>query len=204
MKIPLISATILLGLMATPRAASASILYSTTDLGTGYQLQTNGSGQVYGVNGSLGVDYAFDKSPVTSINLRTDNLDGSIQFLTMQNGNHQAGYINNQVYSAGLILYPTLVGANSGWFIQSNVLFNGSPVSDINNQGQVVGISQYSVGQVRSYAAFSDPNGQNRRGLYWKCPGEPPRSPLPRRALPIQPDERNRRSASAYGDSIGG
>jgi hypothetical protein len=47
-------------------------------------------------------------------------------------------------------------------------------------------------------------NGQNRRGLSWKCPGEAPRSSLPRRALPIQPVERNRRSALANGDSIGG
>jgi hypothetical protein len=158
MKIPLIGATILLGLMMASRADAASILYSTTDLGTGYQLQSRASGQVYGVAGLLGVDYAFDKSPVTSINLGPDYFgNGEYQMLSMQNGTYQVGYNNFHSPGVGVFLYPTFEGAYSGWFIRPGG-YPPSPVSDINSQGQVVGTSLYASGQTNTYAAFSDVN----------------------------------------------
>ena len=63
------------------------------------------------------------------------------------------------------MLYPTFEFVNGGWFTQSNFIYshgNGSPVSDINSQGQAVGMSQYLVGQVDIYAAFTGPNLHNQ------------------------------------------
>ena len=81
----------ILGLLAATEV-EAGILYSTTDLGHGYQLQSGAGGQDYGVTGSNGVTYAFDKSPVTSLNVQTQFPNGTEQHLTMQIGSYQVGY----------------------------------------------------------------------------------------------------------------
>ena len=158
MRTQIIVATAILSLVAATRAVAAPI-YTTTDLGAGYQLQAGAGGQVYGVTGAGGAVYAFDKSPVTSIDVQTVLPDGTFHFLTLQNGTHQVGYNDGYSYPAGLILYPTFMSINSGWFLTPyrNI---SSPVSDINGQGQVVGTSQYLLGQSSTYAAFSDPNGR--------------------------------------------
>ncbi len=153
-----IGATLLLCLLAKAEAAP---LYTTTDLGAGYQLRVDGGGQVHGVAGANGAVYAFDKASVTSINLSSYLPDGSIHYVTLQEGSRQASYNNTYAPQVGPILYPAFMSLNSGWFIQPNFNFSTPPVSDINGQGQVIGISQYSIGQTRTYAGFSDVNGQN-------------------------------------------
>ncbi len=139
-------------------STQAAPIYTTTDLGAGYQLQAGAGGQVYAVAGANGAGYAFDKSPVTSIDVQSYLDDGSPQFLTLQNGTHQVGY--NYGYSPvlGSFLYPTGEGFSGGWFIQPGD-HPPSPVSDINSQGQVVGTSRYLEGGY--YAAFSDVNGRS-------------------------------------------
>jgi hypothetical protein len=79
--IALLLATI--GLTASASAASIAPLYSVTDLGQGYTLESNAGGQVYSVAGAGGAVYAFDKSPVTSFNVQTQFPDGTVQHLTM-------------------------------------------------------------------------------------------------------------------------
>jgi PEP-CTERM motif len=165
--IALLLATI--GLTPSASASAFAPLYSVTDLGHGYTLESNPSGQDYAVANSNGsVVYAFDKSPVTSINLRTNFPNGTeeaYQVLTMQNGTHQVGYLSEYLGQAGQILYPTVIADNS-WFIQPSTSRFSSPVSDINSQGQVVGTGQLYANYVppgggQTFAAFSNPNGQS-------------------------------------------
>ncbi len=160
-----INATMLLGLLAISRAEAAPI-YTTTDLGPGYQLQADAGGQAYDLaNADGSAVYAFDKSPVNSINVQTVHADGTFQLLTMQDGTHQVGYNTGLSSQAGTIIFPTFSGINMGWFIQGGLLSTSPPVADINSLGQFVGTSQYapgqtSPGQTSTYAAFSDPTGQ--------------------------------------------
>jgi PEP-CTERM motif len=149
-----------IGLTSSAPAASITTLYSATDLGAGYTLESNSGGQDYGVANSDGsVVYAFDKSPVTTID---DRIDGgahaySYTEFTMQNGQYRAGY--NFDYGGGLtfgIYYPTFEAWSNGWYLPQG----SSPVSDINSHGQVVGMSQI-YGTSEYYAAFSDVNGQS-------------------------------------------
>ena len=159
-------AIILLAMIGLNSAASASAiatLYNTTDLGAGYQLQTDSSGYTSAVTGADGSVYAFGKSPVTSINLRTDfYIHDAYQLLTMQNGSHQTGYIYDFPSGTGIswILHPSFENIFNGW--QTSV--GQSPVLDINSNGQVVGTSlNLVVGSTGPpvYAAFSDVNGQS-------------------------------------------
>jgi hypothetical protein len=165
MKIALIGAAMILGILAAVRA-EAGILYSTTDLGSSYTLETTTGGlatnpysPLYGVANSDGsVIYAFDKSPVTSINLRTNYTpnDYAYQLLNLQNGTHQVGYLSQDITQLGTILSPA-PGGFFDWFTQQNDHF--LPISDINSQGQFVGTSRYTTGPGATFAAFSNPNG---------------------------------------------
>jgi hypothetical protein len=157
-----IKAALILALTASARA-EGSTLYSTTDLGPGYQLQADAGGRVHGVANSDGsVVYAFDKSPVTPISERIDGGSHAYSFTqyTMENGPFKVGYSYD--YGGGLsgtqhyaINYPTFEPWSNGWFVSPGI----SPVSDINSRGQVVGNSLYWNGG--SYAAFSDVNAQS-------------------------------------------
>jgi hypothetical protein len=145
--------------LAAGTFAEAAPIYTTTDLGTSYQLRADAGGQVYGVANSDGsVVYAFDKSPVTEIYERTNTPQGrpyTYYVFTMQNGPHKVGYVYD--YGNGPDgFHPTFEGYTNGWFTPTSQ----SPVSDINSHGQVVGMSLFYQAP-GSYAAFSDPNGQS-------------------------------------------
>ena len=156
----------LVAIGSTPSASASAFapLYSVTDLGPGYSLESNAGGQDYGVANSNGsVVYAFDKSPVTTIDDRINGGSHAESFteFTMQIGRFKAGY--NFDYGGFLpspIDYPTFEPPGNGW----NTAQGYSPVSDINKSGQVVGTSlnlvQGSTGP-SAYAAFSDVSGQS-------------------------------------------
>jgi len=161
-----IGVTMLLCLMAKAEAAP---LYTTTDLGAGYQLQADGGGQVHGVAGANGAVYAFDKSPVSSINERTDTPSqhaDSYHVYTMQSGLYKVGYEYDYGPSLPGNFHPTFENSTSGWFtfpgIFPNTSPNPSPVSDINRQGQVVGTGLLFNGfnGYNFYAAFAEVNLQ--------------------------------------------
>ena len=161
-----------IGLTSSVSASAFAPLYSVTDLGQGYTLETEGqqifdvSKQVYGVANSSGsVVYAFDKSPVTYLDGPPiwSNKDNSFQLLTMQNGSHLASYIDTASNGAD-IRYPTFSWFNGGWAVQTSFSLFISPISDLNSQGQVIGTGQLSypwTGSGPSYAAFSAVNGQS-------------------------------------------
>ena len=92
MKTPLTLAALISAILTTS-ACQAGVLYTTTDLGTGYQFESNAVGQVYGVANSTGsVVYAFDKSPVAAIDLGPTYFGaGQFQVLTLKIGTHQVG-----------------------------------------------------------------------------------------------------------------
>src|ERR1700733_6501040 len=98
MKAPAPAIVLLLATIGLTPLASASTfapLYSVTDLGQGYTLESNASGQDYGVANSNGsIVYAFDKSPVTTIDERINGGDHSESFtvFTMENGQFRVGY----------------------------------------------------------------------------------------------------------------
>ena len=152
-------AAILLSLFSVSRAEAGAI-YSTTDLGTSDQLEANANGQVYGVANSTGsVVYAFDKAPVTAIDVGPINIgNAQYQYLTLEIGTHQVGYINAISPVLGVFLYPTGQGYSSGWFISAGGFSGNSPLLDVNSQGQYVGISQF-YGKAGTYAAFSTLDG---------------------------------------------
>ena len=172
MKYARIVAATFMGIMAAARA-EADVLYSTTDLGRGYTLETTTGGpaytpastydgtvydltaRLYGVANSDGsVVYAFDKSPVTPINVRSSiNSDDSYALLTLQNSTHQVGYLRSN--ENGSVLSP----AGASGFFDWNILTGRLPVSDINSQGQFVGTSAFGNQWYTTFAAFSDPNG---------------------------------------------
>ena len=160
MKCARIVAATFMGILAATRAEAAA-LYSTTDLGASYTLETTTGGYavnpyspLYGVANSDGsVVYAFDKSPVTPINLRTDyQIHDAYMLLTLQNGPHQVGYLSDNYSQSGVLSSP----APNGFFDWSMPTGGTSPVSDINSHGQFVGTSIYGSATI---AAFSDPNG---------------------------------------------
>jgi hypothetical protein len=92
MKNALMGSVFLLALAAFSRA-EASPLYTSTDLGSSYQLLAGAGGNDYGVTGPLGIIYAFDKAPVTHINIQSVSSEStSLQVLTLQDGNFQFGY----------------------------------------------------------------------------------------------------------------
>jgi len=97
-----IGVTMLLCLMAAPRAEAAP-LYTTTDLGVSFQLQADGGGQVYDVAGANGAVYAFDKSPVNQIYDRTDSqlLADTYSVYLLQGGNYETGYMQDQLAGFG-------------------------------------------------------------------------------------------------------
>ena len=157
-------------LVVAPRADAASIQYSATDLGAGFTLQTNPDGSTYGVSNASGTTaYAFDKVPVTPINVRQNDEFNSDRYsiMTMQVGSHQAGFIHDNVaFSEGGGISgfaPTTEGVASGWYIKVEYAQYPSPnfrspVLDVNNQGQIVGVSDIYQAQ-GTYAAFTGING---------------------------------------------
>ena len=159
MKTARIALMTLAGLMGASRTEAAP-LYFTTDLGSSYQLKTDSAGHVYGVaNADGSAVYAFDKSPVTSINQTTETpsqLPDSSYVYTMRNqdGSHQVGYVTSNSGTMGTILRPTLEPAGSGWYTPAD----RSPVNDLNSPGQAVGTSLNPSG-TGYYAAFSDVTG---------------------------------------------
>jgi hypothetical protein len=157
-----------LALAANASASAIAPLYTTTDLGTGYNLLPGAGGSVDGVTGVYSgiaphVAYAFDKSPVTPIDIRIpggSHADSFTQY-TLANGPFQVGYRYD--YGGALpfgMNVPTFEPTLNGWGLGA-----GSPVSDLNVHGQVVGTSltPASLGLPvgTTYAAFSDPNGQS-------------------------------------------
>ena len=159
-----------LGLAANGHASALAPLYATTDLGTGYNLLPGAGGSVDGVTGvysGIGphVAYAFDKSPVTPIDIHIPGGSHADSFTkyTLANGPLQVGYRYD--YGGALpfgMFVPTFEPTLNGWGMAQGT----SPVSDLNIHGQVVSTSLnpsslgLPVGPT-SYAAFSDPNGQS-------------------------------------------
>ncbi len=163
MKTARIALITFVGLMTASRTEAAPLiapLFSTTDLGSSYQLKTDSAGHVYGVaNADGSAVYAFDKSPVTAINLNTNTpsqLPDSAYVYTMQNqdGSHRVGYVTSNSTALGDYLRPTLEPVGSGWYTRPGQ----SPVNDINVPGQAVGTSLNPSG-TGNYAAFSDVTG---------------------------------------------
>jgi len=155
-----IGVTMLLCLMAAPRAEAAP-LYTTTDLGVSFQLQADGGGQVHDVAGANGAVYAFDKSPVNQIYDRTDSqlLADTYSVYLLQDGNHETGYIQDQLAGFGprrVPLFANHTPYHDVWLTPGNP--NDLPVLDINSRGQFVGQSIY-LQKPGSIAAFSDVNG---------------------------------------------
>ncbi len=163
MKIALFGAATILGLLAASRA-EAAILYTTTDLGTSYQLLTTTSGQDYGVTNSNGsVSYAFDKSPVTKIDVEgTSGFGAGYYVLAMQSGFYQVGYNVSESTPGPNVpgFTPSFEGLNHGW----NTTGLPLPVSDINLHGQVVGTGDSSPLGSGTYAAFSAVGEQSHGG----------------------------------------
>jgi hypothetical protein len=129
MKYALIGAAMILGLLAASRA-EAGILYSTTDLGQGYTLESNATQQIldvskplYGVaNANGSVVYAFDKSSATYLDGPPVFLSegNSYQVLTMQSGSHVASYIDT--VSGGVDLrYPSFTSFNGDGRLKSAI-----------------------------------------------------------------------------------
>ena len=154
MKSVIINATTLLAVLTITNVEAAT-LYRSIAPTPSYQLEANASGQVYGVANSNGsVVYAFDKSPVTSINVGPTYFgDDQSQYLTLQVGTHQVGYNSGISPILGVFLYPTGQGFSGGWFTNQFPVLDNPPVLDVNSQGQYVGISQF-YGKAGTYAAF--------------------------------------------------
>ncbi len=155
-----------------PRADASSILYNTTDLGSGFNLQTNPDGSTYGVTNAAGTaTYAFDKSPVTSINIPSQGDPYTVpywkQTLTMQSGSFQVGVKEVQASPLGTFSVPSFATPTNvayGYFPLINNAWIGlypqDTVRDLNAQGQAVGqgvLPETIVdGLARTtYAAFS-------------------------------------------------
>jgi hypothetical protein len=160
MKIATVGAVLLLGLLTATKAEAASILYTTTDLGTSSQTLVGAGGEQYGTTGLNGVIYAFDKTPVTKIDIGGFNvLDNYSYLLTMQAGNFQVGTAHDHPGPGSpFASYPSFLSNSASWLTDSSAV----PVSDINIQGQVVGVgnllSVTASGYVVSsgtFAAFS-------------------------------------------------
>jgi hypothetical protein len=162
-------ATALLALIAS-RRAEADVLYSTTDLGTSYQLQTDSNGHVSSVTNSNGsASYAFDKAPVDQINetVLGGSHAGDYTVYTMSNAAGKVGYIFADHGSLPFpILSPTFEPLLGGWATLPSDSSSLPPVvADMNIKGQVVGRSDFFgppgqvVGESDYYgAAFSDIN----------------------------------------------
>jgi PEP-CTERM motif len=151
MRIALIRAATILGLLTASRA-EAGILYSTTDIGTSYQFLTGSGGQEYGVTGSTEITYVFDKSPVTKIDIESQE-GANFYRLYLQSGSYKVGFGLSEDppgpnYPAA---YPSFMNVNSGW----NTSGEGLPVNDINIQGQVVGVGLLAPVGSGTFAAFS-------------------------------------------------
>lgn len=142
-------------------ASTIATLYTATDLGAGYQLQTASSGDTSAVTGANGSVYAFDKSPVTPIYdyVKDDNHQDAFTIFLLQNGSHKVGYNSDMVSGTSVrISAPTGVPFLGGW----HLIYPGpSPVSDLNSQGQFVGTSLIGLTGSQTFAAFSDPSGQS-------------------------------------------
>jgi hypothetical protein len=161
----------LLAMMKATTTEGASI-YSATDLGAGVKYQADPDGSIHAVATADGRSiYAFDKSPVTPINLRTDYTypghQESYSVATLQKGAHRAGYTFAYIPTVGDIYYPSFklpYYHQDEWFMRSDYSGNAvSPVTDINIRGQMIGISQFVRGDDvhGTYAAFSNLNGES-------------------------------------------
>lgn len=147
--------------LVVAREATADPLYSVSDLGTGVTFQSDTSGMVSTLTGQNGAVYAFDKSPVTSINERQyDSMREWYTQNTMQIGNFKVGY--RMEYLEGQpIYYASFAPDWSDWTTPS---FSGQRiVSDINVKGQVVGtgyLNYYTQPSIDPkfvpFAAFTD------------------------------------------------
>jgi hypothetical protein len=159
MKLVTKALVILLVQLATSVASAASILYSTNDLGTNSRTLTGTDRQEFGVTGLNGVAYAFDKSPVTQIDVQSFSpWQNSSYYLTMQAGNYQVGYgMAHELDHSPYGYFPSFMSFSAGWNTGGP-----NPVSDLNIQGQVVGIGAIFQGsgpsafqQMGTFAAFS-------------------------------------------------
>lgn len=130
--------------------AQAGVIYSTTDLGTGYQLQSDGNRYVSVANGANNVQYLFDKSPNQLLQeyIPGGSHEGDFTMYTISNDSGEVGYKQWSHGSIeGTILFPTFSPWYGAWFTKSSY-----PVADMNIHGQVVGRSDVFG------AAFSDIN----------------------------------------------
>lgn len=167
MKFASISAVFLAAMTAAPIAESSAILYTTTELGPDFRFLTDPGGKDYGVSTMGGLIYAFDKSPVSNINLDSFSQSQNTEYvLTLQVGNYQAGYAMGHGESP-YGYFPSFMGYSSGW--------NSSRpdvVSDLNIKGQVVGIGSLFEGsgpssfqQKGTFAAFSAVDEKSHGGF---------------------------------------
>lgn len=136
--------------------AKADPLYSATDLGAGYTLQTNPDGSAYGVTNAVGtITYAFDKAPVqvTSTFSNYDpwthmTYDPNLSTFFKINGYEAYNYEVSR---------NDIVTTSIGWLGSND--FN--PILDMNSSGQIVGaLGSDGDGQPQS-ARFSEPGMKN-------------------------------------------
>jgi len=171
-----IGATLLTWAMAATPSDAGAILYHTTDLGVGFDLQRNADGSTYGItNGAGTTTYAFNKVPVTPIDVQlpTQSLyavggDIAKTKLTMQVGPYQAGTKEVSDAPKGIFYVPSfqtplgLRDGNASLVELTDAWIGRGPtdtVRDLNLLGQAVGLGFLHPGKSdgTTYAAFSAP-----------------------------------------------
>lgn len=168
-----LAALIACSLPAAP-ARAAAILYNATDLGSDQRKPSNADGSYSGITNAAGTaTYAFTKVPVTPIDVQLptrplpDNYLDNIQtHLTMQAGAYQVGTSNVYALPLGIFTVPSFqTPTNLSWSSSLGNLNNAwigpgptETVSDLNKQGQVVGVGVLHPGKSgATFAAFSAP-----------------------------------------------
>ena len=156
--------------MGATRVEGSAILYTTTDLGSGFfKFETRPDGSTYGLTRGEGtVTYAFDKSPTKAIDVVTlvGDPDYYVDFkrLTFQNGDFQVGsnrdtnfYDEKQHQMPQGYDYPTFEPHDTKWNTAGGQIF--PPILDLNSRGQAVGEALKLGGsaniQNNDFAAFS-------------------------------------------------
>ena len=156
--------------------ASADPLYSTTDLGAGYTLNSAPDNSVNGLTAADGTAYAFDKSPISYIHETFYNsygidprIPGQSDIPTMYLGVHTSAYmeytVTDGIHKVGYLYDPVFGQPAAGpSFLGVGTAWHGVDVrlvSDFNIHGQAVGTSDLAGAASSAsgtYAAFSAPN----------------------------------------------
>ncbi len=173
-----VSSLLVFTMLVLTGSANAAPLFTATDLGSSYQLQTDSNGYVHGVTNAEGTStYRFDKLPVhyntASYGLEYQYGEGRDLFVNSQGSSafyevasNQFGQIRFHVLDHGG--YPVRTSFGSLKYVNPDYSRNywsipggTRPVEDFKSSGQVVGqiTLQLSLsGPTSIAAAFSDKN----------------------------------------------